>query len=58
MLYKIIFPLIFIPIGFSLCFLFNFGIKGMWLGIFLMNIFYILPHSINMYKYYGLFLNQ
>ena len=58
MLYKMIFPLIFIPIGFSLCFLFNFGIKGMWFGIFLMNIFYLLPHSINMYKYYGIFLNQ
>ena len=58
MLYKIIFPLIFIPIGFTLCFLFHFGIKGMWFGIFLMNIFYLLPHSINMYKYYGIFLNQ
>ena len=56
--YKIIFPLIFIPIGFTFCFLFNFQIIGMWFGILLMNIFYLIPHSINMYKCYGIFLNK
>ena len=56
--YKIIFPLIFIPIGFTFCFLFNFQIIGMWFGILLMNIFYLIPHSINMYKCYGRFLSN
>ena len=55
---KIIFPLIFIPIGFTFCFLFNFQIIGMWFGILLMNIFYLIPHSINMYKCYGRFLSN
>ena len=58
MIYKIIFPLIFIPIGFTLCFIFKWGIKGMWFGIFLMNVFYIFPHSIMIYKYYGIFLDE
>ena len=56
--YKIIFPIIFIPIGFTSCFLFHYGIFGLWFGIFLMILFYSFPNAINVYKFYDLFFQK
>ena len=58
LLYRIIFPIIFIPIGFTSCFLFKYGIFGLWFGIFLMILFYSLPNAIKVYKFYDLFFQK
>ena len=58
LLYRIIFPIIFIPIGFATCFLFNYGVYGLWLGTFLMILFYSFPNAIKVYKYYDLFFQK
>lgn len=58
LIYKIIFPLIFIPIGFTLCFLFNYGITGIWIGIFLYIFVYSFPNGVNVYNHYDLFFQR
>ncbi len=56
--YKIVFPIIFLPIGFALCFFFDYGIRGLWIGIFLNILVYTFPNGVNVYNHYDLFFQR
>lgn len=56
LIYKIISIFVFLPLGFALCFLLNFGLKGFWMAILISICFQCVPHSINVYKNYEVFL--
>ena len=56
LIYKIIAIFVFLPMGFALCFLLNNGLKGFWLAILFSICFQCVPHSINVYKNYEVFL--
>jgi Na+-driven multidrug efflux pump len=56
LIYKIFSIFVFLPLGFALCFLLKFGLKGFWLGILISIFVQCIPHSINVYKNYEIFL--
>ena len=56
LIYKIISIFVFLPLGFALCFLLNFGLKGFWMAILISICIQCVPHSINVYKNYEVFL--
>ena len=56
--YKVLFPIIFIPVGFSISFFFEYGLYGIWIGIFLLVLFYMFPNAVNVFRDYDAFFRR
>ena len=56
--YKVILMLVFVPVGLALCFVLDYGIKGIWIGMFMYIIVFMIPNAINVYRHYDLFFQR